>query len=72
MSDHGIHRSIFDGLDLGHLTAHLISVGALVGYFVGLLPALAALGAVIWYGIAIYETRTVQEWLARRRQRREK
>lgn len=72
MSDRGIHQSILDGLDLGHLTAHLISLGALFGYFVGVLPALAALGAVIWYGIAIYETRTVQDWLARRRQRKEK
>jgi len=71
MADHGsIHKSILDGLDLGHLTAHLISLGAVVGFFIGLLPALAALGAVIWYVIAIYETRTVQDWRERRRNRR--
>lgn len=56
--------------DLGHITGHAISFGAIVGTVVGVLPALAALGAVIWYGIAIYETRTVQAFLQRRRERK--
>lgn len=61
------HRAIFEGLDAGHMTGHLVSLGAIVGVVAGLLPALAALGAVIWYGIAIYETKTVQNWLHRNR-----
>ncbi len=56
--------------DLGHIVGHSVSLGALFGYFVGALPALAALGAVIWYAIAIYETRTVQDFLARRKERK--
>lgn len=67
-----IHRSIFDGLDLGHAAGHAVSLGTLLGVVAGVLPALAALGAVIWYGIAIYETKTVQSLLHRRKQRRMK
>lgn len=70
MSDHGVydaHRTILDGLDLGHLAGHGISLVAILGVFTGVLPALAALGAVIWYMISIYETRTFQSWRARQR-----
>lgn len=55
--------------DLGHVTGHAISLGAIFGAFLGILPALAALGAVVWYGIAIYETRTVQAFIKRWRER---
>lgn len=58
--------------DLGHITGHAVSLGAIFGAFLGILPALAALGAVIWYVLAIYETRTVQTWLQRRRERKQK
>lgn len=64
---HDAHKSLLDGLDLGHLAGHIVSLGAVFGYFIGLLPALAALGAVIWYTIAILETRTVQSYFRRRR-----
>jgi hypothetical protein len=47
---------------------------ALVGVFsawMGVLSTgltiLATLAGLIWWGIRIYETKTVQEWLARRR-----
>lgn len=56
--------------DLGHITGHVVSAGAIFGAFLGILPALAALGAVIWYAIAIYETHTVQSWLKRWRERK--
>lgn len=76
MSDHSplseVHKTILDGLDLGHLTGHLVSLGAIVGVVAGVLPALAALGAVIWYCIAIYETKTFQSWRRRRHARRGK
>jgi FtsH-binding integral membrane protein len=31
----------------------------------GLLPAIAALFTIIWTGIRIYETNTVQRWLGK-------
>ena len=34
------------------------------------IPALAALGAFAWYVLKIYESVTVQRWLATRQQRR--
>lgn len=55
---------------LGHVTGHALSLGAIFGVLTGVLPVLAALGAVIWYIIAIYETQTVQTWLQRRRARK--
>lgn len=73
MSDHSLtdaHRDLFNGLDLGHITGHVVSAAAILGVVAGVLPALAALGAVVWYGISIYETKTVQRWLRARRRRK--
>lgn len=73
MSDPGIgeaHRSILNGLDALHVTGHAVSFATLIGALAGVLPALAALGAVIWYGVSIYETKTVQRWLRMRRRRK--
>lgn len=47
------------------VAGHTISVASLVGILAGVLPALAALGAVVWYAIAIYETKTMQELIMR-------
>lgn len=44
-----------------------VSVGAVVGSIIGLLPAVAALFTIIWTGIRIYETDTVQRLLGKRR-----
>lgn len=44
-----------------------LSVGAIIGALIGVLPAVAAAGAFIWYLIQIYESRTCQHWLANRR-----
>ena len=66
------HSSIIDGLDLGHVTGHLLSMGSLLAVFAGFLPAIAAFGAFIWYCISIYETKTFQAWLHRRRLKRRK
>lgn len=43
--------------------ADIISVGAIIGSFAHLLPPLAALIAIIWYAIQVYESRTVQKLL---------
>lgn len=52
-----------------HETAkHIIdalSVVTVVGTLIDMLPSLAALFTVIWTGIRIYETKTVQGWFGR-------
>lgn len=42
-----------------------VSVGTVIGAITGILPAIAALVTIIWTSIRIYETKTVQDWLAR-------
>jgi hypothetical protein len=44
-----------------------ISVFTMLGALIQLLPALAALVTIVWTSIRIYETRTVQEWLKKRK-----
>ena len=42
-----------------------LSVITVLGALVDILPAVAALFTIVWTGIRIYETDTVQEWIAR-------
>jgi FtsH-binding integral membrane protein len=42
-----------------------LSVVTVAGTLAGLLPAIAALFTIIWTGIRIYETNTVQRWLGK-------
>jgi len=37
-----------------------------LGTLAGLLPAIAALFTIIWTGIRIYETDTVQRWMGKK------
>lgn len=46
------------------------SVGVILGHFVGYLPAVATVFAVVWYAISIWESHTVQNWRERRRLKR--
>ncbi len=48
------------------------SVATVVGTVVNALPDVAALFTVLWTGLRIYESNTVQDWLARRRLRKER
>ena len=41
----------------------IVSVGAVVGALTNFLPAVAALFTIIWTGLRIYESPTVQKWL---------
>lgn len=41
----------------------VLSLGTVVGTLSGLLPAIAAVFTIIWTGIRIYETDTVQKLL---------
>jgi len=43
--------------------ADAASVVTVVGTLAGVLPAMAALFTIVWTGIRIYETATVQKWL---------
>lgn len=42
-----------------------LSISVVVATMATWLPAIAALFSIIWTGIRIYETRTVQRWLGR-------
>jgi|SRR6185369_6946167 len=59
-----------DQFDLSHWVGHLVSAGAIVGAIVGYLPAVAALVAVIWYLVQLYESHTIQRYLRSRRERK--
>jgi hypothetical protein len=43
------------------------SVATVVGTLAGLLPALAALFTIVWTGIRIFESKTVQGYLEKKR-----
>jgi hypothetical protein len=46
-----------------------LSVATVIGTLIQMLPAIAAMFTIVWTGIRIYESDTVQGYLARRRQR---
>lgn len=59
-----------DWHDFNMWLAHGLSGAAIVGTIVGLLPPFAAGIALIWYSIQIYESKTVQTFIRRRRERK--
>lgn len=46
-----------------------ISMATVVGALVDLLPAIAAIFTIVWTGIRIYETKTMQKWLGKDKKR---
>jgi hypothetical protein len=56
--DYSFIKYIVDGL----------SVATVIGTLVQILPAIAALFTIIWTGIRIYESDTVQKWIKNRAQ----
>lgn len=61
--------------DTGELAKQICdvaSVATVVGTVVNALPDIAALFTVLWTGLRIYESTTVQNWLARRKLRKER
>lgn len=42
-----------------------VSIITVVGTLAGILPSIAAIFTIIWTGIRIYETATVQRWLGK-------
>jgi len=43
-----------------------VSVVTVVGTLMDVLPAIAALFTIVWTGIRIWETKTVQSWIEKR------
>lgn len=58
MNPHHLPHPIYVGADLS-------AFGILLGSVVGMLPGIAALFACIWYGVQIWESKTVREWTGR-------
>ena len=56
-------------LDLSHILGHIFSAGAIIGTFSGWLPGVAAIVALVWYAIQIYESKTMQNYFRTRRDR---
>jgi len=46
-----------------------LSMATVVGALVDLLPAIAAIFTIVWTGIRIYETKTMQKWLGKDKKR---
>jgi hypothetical protein len=42
-----------------------LSILTVIGTLVDMLPSIAALISIVWSGIRIYETKTVQKWLGK-------
>ena len=62
------------GQQVALVTADVLSAFAVIGSLSGILPLWAALAAIIWYTIQVWESNTVQTWVkghrhARRRSR---
>lgn len=52
-------------------TKHVLdftSIGVVLGSLIQILPAVASLFTIVWTGIRIYETKTVQNLLKRRKE----
>lgn len=43
------------------------SIGVVLGSIMQILPAIASIFTIVWTGIRIYETRTVQSWLKKKK-----
>lgn len=49
------------------ITGDILSVTTVVGTLMGMLPSVAAIFTILWTGIRIYETDTVQKLLGRKK-----
>lgn len=62
MDDHDIWKHLPEGMK--HLLDAL-SIGTMLGTLFQMLPNIAALLTIVWTGLRIYESDTVQGWLKR-------
>ena len=56
---------IIDNLSINRITGDTISIGTLLGTLAGWLPNIASIVTIVWMLIRIYETKTVQKFLGR-------
>lgn len=59
-----------DSSNVSMWVGNALSIGAIIGSFAGWAPAIAAVVALIWYLIQIFESKTVQRWMSERRMRK--
>ena len=52
------------------VAAHTASIAALIGTMAGWLPVIVAIIPALYYCLLIYESKTVQKWIRRRRLKR--
>jgi hypothetical protein len=52
--------------DISKYMLDALSFVTVLGTLANMLPSLAALFTIIWTGIRIYETRTVQKWIGKK------
>jgi len=55
-------------LNMDEVSKHILdfaSVITVLGTLADMLPAIAAIFTIVWTGIRIYETKTVQGWLGK-------
>jgi hypothetical protein len=55
------------GMPPGTLWGHVVAISTWLGSLLGILPALAALFAVLFYALQMYESDTCQKWLESKR-----
>jgi len=55
--------NLSNGDEMAKNVIDAVSVGTVIGTIAGVLPAIAALFTIMWTGIRIYETKTVQSLL---------
>ena len=65
-----IEQSIMESNPIISWTGNLASLAAIIGAFAGWVPVLAALIALVWYTVQIFESRTFQRWRRTRHVRR--
>lgn len=56
-------------IGMGNWLGHLLSIGVWLAALAGFIPAIAALLALIWYMIQIWESDTCQKWVEERKLR---
>ena len=49
-------------------TMDALSIVTVVGTLMNLLPSVAAILTIVWTGIRIYETKTVQAWIKKNKE----
>jgi hypothetical protein len=60
-------NDFFNGMDeASKYMLDALSFVTVLGTLANMLPSLAALFTIIWTGIRIYETRTVQKWIGKK------